>query len=63
MKVLFVFKNAEWMGIEYLSSVLKSAGHETDLVFDPGAGDIEYKIPFAETIFPVKQKMVERAVQ
>jgi len=63
MKVLFVYKNAEWMGVEYLSSMLKSAGHETDLVFDPGAGDIEYKIPFVENIFPVKQMMVEKAVQ
>ncbi|HNW93811.1 MAG TPA: radical SAM protein [bacterium] len=44
MRVLFLFRNAEWLGIEYLSAMLKQAGHETDLVFDPGAGDIEMRI-------------------
>lgn len=44
MKVLFLFRNAEWLGIEYLSAALRQAGHETDLVFDPGAGDVEMRI-------------------
>ena len=41
MKILFVFRNNEWLGIEYLSAVLKQAGHTTDLVFDPGVVDVE----------------------
>ena len=63
MRVLFLYRNAEWLGVEYLSSVLKAAGHETDLLFDPGAGDIEYKLPFMERLFPVKQEMVKRIIQ
>ena len=36
MRILFVYKGVEWLGIEYLSSVLKRAGHTTDLIFDHG---------------------------
>lgn len=35
MKVLFVYKGSESLGIEYLSSFLKNRGHQTKLVFDP----------------------------
>lgn len=35
MKVAFIYKGAENLGIEYLSSFLKSKGHETQLFFDP----------------------------
>ena len=50
MRVLFVFRNSEWLGIEYLSSVLRQAGHVTDMVFDPGMGDVEFKVGFLEKI-------------
>ncbi|MBU0760256.1 MAG: B12-binding domain-containing radical SAM protein [Nanoarchaeota archaeon] len=36
MRCLFVFKSVEWMGVEYLSSALKKAGHITDLAFESG---------------------------
>ena len=36
MRFLFVFKSVEWIGIEYLSSALKKAGHRTDLAFEAG---------------------------
>jgi radical SAM superfamily enzyme YgiQ (UPF0313 family) len=41
MKVLFVYRGSENLGIEYLSSALRAAGHETRLFFDPAvfAGD------------------------
>ncbi|MDP2939816.1 MAG: radical SAM protein [Candidatus Omnitrophota bacterium] len=61
MKVLFFHRNAEWIGIEYLSSILKKAGHETELIFDPGAGDVEYKFRFIEKIFDVTEKMIKMA--
>lgn len=61
MKVLFLHRNAEWLGIEYLSSALKNAGHQTELVFDPGSGDVEYKFNFIERIFDVTPKMLRRA--
>ncbi len=36
MKVLFYYRGRESLGIEYLSAVLKQAGHQVDLIFDPG---------------------------
>jgi len=39
MRILFYHRGAESFGIEYLSAVLKSAGHETELIFDPGFDD------------------------
>ncbi len=61
MKVLFFHRNAEWLGIEYLSSVLKKAGHDTALLFDPGSGDVEYKFKIIERFFDVADKMVKKA--
>lgn len=61
MKVLFFHRNGEGFGIEYLSSVLKNAGHETELIFDPGAGDIEYKFKVIERIFDITEKMIQKA--
>lgn len=61
MKVLFFYRNAEWLGIEYLSSAAKKAGHKTELIFDPGAGDVEYKFKIIEKFFDLTEKMVDRA--
>jgi radical SAM superfamily enzyme YgiQ (UPF0313 family) len=61
MKVLFFHRNAEWMGIEYLSSALKRAGHDTELLFDPGSGDVEYKFNIIERYFDVSGKMIKKA--
>lgn len=36
MRILFVFKSVEWLGIEYLSSSLTAAGHATELAFEAG---------------------------
>ncbi len=63
MKTLFIFRNAEWLGIEYLSSVLKKAGHQTKLLFNPGAGDIEFKIPFFEKIGNIDAVIIEEAIR
>ncbi len=35
MKITFVIAGVENLGVEYLSSVLKSRGHQVSLVFDP----------------------------
>ncbi|MHA1821373.1 MAG: B12-binding domain-containing radical SAM protein [Promethearchaeota archaeon] len=40
MNILFFFKDNENLGIEYLSAVLKAEGHKTDLIFDPGGGNL-----------------------
>ena len=36
MRVLFFYRGAESFGIEYLSAVLTQAGHQTELIYDPG---------------------------
>ena len=47
MKVMFVCRGAEYLGIEYLSSHLKTRGHTTDLLFDPGFDDtFFFRAPF-----------------
>lgn len=61
MKVLFFHRNAEWLGIEYLSSILKKTGHDTRLIFDPGSGDIEYKFKTLDRVFDLSEKMVRKA--
>lgn len=35
MKILFIIPEVEFLGIEFLSSILTKNGHETKLVFDP----------------------------
>ena len=35
MRIVFIYSGAENLGIEYISSVLKSEGHEVHLLFDP----------------------------
>lgn len=51
MKVMFVCRGAEYLGVEYLSSCLKSEGHTTDLVFDPGFDDSFYfRIPLLKRL-------------
>lgn len=44
MKVTFVYCVFENLGVEYLSAVLKRAGHETDLLFDPRLFDYASKL-------------------
>lgn len=39
MKVMFVCRGAEYLGVEYLSACLKARGHLTELCFDPGFDD------------------------
>ncbi len=36
MKVLFFYRGSEQLGIESLSAVLRQAGHQTELLYDPG---------------------------
>lgn len=63
MKITFVHLGREHLGIEYLSAVLKRAGHKTSLVYDPGLfgkEDNVLYIPFLERIFAQRQKMLEK---
>ena len=42
MKVMFLCRGAEYIGVEYLSACLKARQHTTELVFDPGLDDMFY---------------------
>ena len=61
MRIAFVYKNAEWLGVEYLVAVLKEAGHEVELLFDSGVGDIEFKLNFLKRYMKTEEVMLEKA--
>ncbi len=66
MKVTFVHLGREHLGIEYLSSILKTAGHEVDLAYDPGLfgpEDNVFNIPFLESIFDQKKNIIAAVKQ
>ncbi|MBM4386701.1 MAG: B12-binding domain-containing radical SAM protein, partial [Deltaproteobacteria bacterium] len=59
MKVVFVYPAFESLGIEYLSAVLKEAGHRTSLVLDPMLFDDTFiKIPALAKRFSFKDEVV-----
>ncbi|TFG22997.1 MAG: B12-binding domain-containing radical SAM protein [Promethearchaeota archaeon] len=60
MKILFAHRNCESLGIEYISSILKQNGHKTDLIFDPGAGDIEFKSKLITRVFKYDDKILQK---
>ena len=63
MKIVFIYSGAENLGIEYISSVLKSKGHEVHLLFDPAvfSGDlIESKI--FSWAYNVDAKIIEKTI-
>jgi anaerobic magnesium-protoporphyrin IX monomethyl ester cyclase len=64
MKIVFIYSGAESLGIEYLSSFLKSKGHETELLFDPAifSGDQVANSLFLSHIFNVDDHIVQRAL-
>ena len=62
MKVLFVYCGYENLGVEYLSAVLRRAGHETALAFDPRLFDDHYtRMPRLSRRLDQYSKMVEQA--
>ncbi len=61
MKITFVHIGREHLGIEYLSSILKIAGHEVSLAYDPGLfgpEDNVFYIPFLEKKFDQKKSVL-----
>jgi len=61
MKVLFYYNGAEHIGVEHLSSYLKSKGHQVDLIFDPGLGNNFFlNLPFLNK-FISEELLVKRA--
>ena len=63
MKILFVHLGREHLGIEYLSAILKSAGHETVSAVDIGLfglNDNIFYIPALEKRFSLSDSIVEK---
>ncbi len=63
MKVGFAHLGRESLGIEYLSAVLKQAGHSTFLALDPGLfgeNDNALYIPMLGRIFDQRKKVLEK---
>jgi len=64
MKVLFVHPESECLGIEYLSAVLKQAGHKTDLVFDPMLFmDQLFRIKILHKVFDYKKIIIKEIIK
>jgi len=64
MRVVFVALGQEQLGISMLSAVLRHAGHETALAFNPALfGDRYYfDVPTLRDIFDRTERMIEEAV-
>ena len=67
MKILFIYSKYENLGIEYLSSYLKSKGHEVKLLFDPDifSGERPTNIlnnKFLEKLFNIDKIIIKKAI-
>ena len=62
MKVLFVYSGYENLGVEMLSAVLREAGHETALAFDPRLFDDHYtRMPLLARRFDRRRVLLDQA--
>lgn len=64
MKTLFIYSGAENLGLEHISSVLKSRGHETHLLFDPAvfSGDTLINNDWLARLSNIDDKIVKKAI-
>lgn len=65
MKIQFVYNGAENLGVEYLSSFLKSKGHSTSLLFDPAifSGDQLVNNGLLARLFNIDSKIVKEIIR
>jgi len=61
MKILFYYRGAESFAIEHISSVLKEAGHTTELIFDPGFDDTFFFKSRLFNFLNVREKLLGQA--
>jgi len=63
MKVNFIYKGEENLGVQHISSVLKENGHDTELMFDSGLfseGDSNYiKSNFLKKLFNKQEEIIK----
>lgn len=59
MKVLFVYRGSENIGVQYLSATLQKANHKVELVYDPNLFNSHYvKNKLLDKIFNFKKKVI-----
>jgi len=65
LKVLFIYNGAENLGIEYISSFLKSKGHETLLLFDPAvfSGHVFVNSKFFSSMFSLDKEIIRKSIE
>jgi radical SAM superfamily enzyme YgiQ (UPF0313 family) len=66
VRVLFLYNEVESLGLQYLSSALRRAGHSTGLVFDPRLFDFfrhEYNSRRLARAFSFRRQVLERIEQ
>lgn len=65
MKIVFIYSGAENLGIEYISSFLKSKGHEVHLLFDPAvfSGDSFVNSKLFSKIQNIDAKIIAKAIE
>lgn len=60
MKIVFVYTGEEYLGIEYLSAVLKGKGHLTKLIYDPLLfNDYYISYKFLSRLFSFRKRIVK----
>lgn len=64
-KITFVCIGAEYLGVEYLSAMLKKEGHEVSLVFDPALFDDKYwlYLPIVHKLFDRKKRLINKIIK
>lgn len=65
MKIVFIYSGAENLGIEYISSLIESKGHEVFLLFDPAifSGDLTINSKFLSRIFSIDKNIIKRTIE
>jgi hypothetical protein len=66
MRVLFIYNEVECLGLQYLSTALRHAGHETALLFDPKLFDgfrSEYNNRLLSRVISFRKEILERVEQ
>jgi len=61
LRVLFFYRGTENYGIEYISAVLTAAGHQTELIYDPGLdNNFSWRFDFIRKL-NVPKRLMRRA--
>ena len=64
MKIVFIYNGTENLGIEYLSSFLKSKGHEIYLLLDPDIfGEQLINSKFLSRLFSIDKEILKRTIK